>query len=225
MEYELEYNSASELLRIPEYGRHVQNLIYYCKTIEDAEKQQTFAEQVVGLMHQMNPQNKNVLEYKNRLWKHFFFIANYEIDVKAPEGLVIEPDTKEKTPLNVEYPKFDSKFRHYGHNIKSLIEKAIAMEEGPVKEGFVDTIAGFMKMAYKNWNREHYVSDEIVLEDLKVLSNGQLEVSENASLDTLAKAVRHTKRRPSNDRNNNKRGRSNNNRGRNNNNRRRGGRR
>ena len=80
------------------------------------------------------------------------------------------------------------------------------MEDGPIKEGFVETIAGFMKMAYKNWNREHYVSDEIVLEDLKAMSNGQLQVSENASLDTLAKAVR-TKRRSNDNRNN--RGKSN----------------
>jgi len=149
MEYELEYNSQSELLRIPEYGRHVQNLIFYCKTLEDDKKRQTFAEQVVNLMHQMNPQNKNVQEYRNRLWKHFFYIAEYEIDVKAPEGLEIEPDPEKKIPEKVDYPSFDSKFRHYGHNVKTLIEKAKAMEDGPIKEGFVDTIAGFMKMAYK----------------------------------------------------------------------------
>ncbi len=216
MEYELEYNSETTLLRIPEYGRHVQNLIYYCKTIEDDEKRQTFAEQVVNLMHQMNPHNKNVQEYRNRLWKHFFYIAEYEIDVKAPEGLVIEEPKERKKPEAVEYPRHESKFRHYGHNVKSLIDKAIAMEDGPIKEGFVDTIAGFMKMAYKNWNREHYVSDEIVLEDLKAMSNGQLEVSENASLDTLARAVR-TKRRSNDNRSN--RGKSNN-RGRHNNRRR-----
>jgi len=222
MEYQLEYNSESELLRIPEYGRHVQNLIFYCKTIEDDEKRQTFAEQVVNLMHQMNPQNKNVLEYRNRLWKHFFFIAEYEINVSPPEGLDITPKAKDEVLGKVDYPVFKPKFRHYGHNVKALIEKAKGMEDGPIKEGFVDTIAGFMKMAYKNWNKEHYVSDEIVLEDLKALSGGQLEVSENASLDTLAKAVRYTKRRPSNEYRGKGKGKgSSNNRNRN---RRRGGR-
>ena len=173
----------------------------YKRQIEDDEKRQTFAEQVVNLMHQMNPQNKNVQEYRNRLWKHFFYIAEYDINIKAPEGLVIDEPAERKKPEPVEYPRHESKFRHYGHNVKSLINKAIAMEDGPIKEGFVETIAGFMKMAYKNWNREHYVSDEIVLEDLKAMSNGQLQVSENASLDTLAKAVR-TKRRSNDNRNN-----------------------
>jgi len=224
MEYDLEYNSQSTILRIPEYGRHVQNLIYYCKTIEDDEKRQQFAQQVVNLMHQMNPQNKNVQEYKNRLWKHFFYIADYDERIKPPEGLDLEPPEAKKKPARVEYPVNKSKFRHYGHNVASLIEKAISMEDGPIKEGFVDTIAGFMKMAYKNWNREHYVSDEIVLEDLKAMSKGQLEVSENASLDTLSKAVKTNKRRlNTNDRpnNNNNRGRNNRNRNNKNNNRRR----
>ena len=87
----------------------------------------------------------------------------------------------------------------------------MAMEEGPVKEGFVETIASFMKLAYKNWNREHYVSDEIILEDLKSLSKGKLSVSEDKSLDTLTSAVK-TKKRRSNNNNNNRRRNSRNNR-------------
>ena len=215
MALDIEYNSQAENLIIPEHGRHVQGLIKHCKTIKDDKERQQFAEQVVNLMHQMNPQNKNVQEYRNRLWKHFFRIADFDIDVKPPEGLVVEPETVEENDISVAYPKFDSRFRHYGHNVKSLIEKAILMEDGPIKDGFVETIAGFMKMAYKNWNKEHYVSDEIVLEDLKAMSKGQLVLSENASLDTLSKAVRHSKRRPQNQRSGGR-----NNRGRNNNKRR-----
>ena len=219
MEFEIEYNSQSELLVIPEYGRHVQSLIRHCRTIRDLDKRQEFAEEVVNLMHRMNPQNKNVQEYRNRLWKHFFRIAEYQINVTAPEGVVIEPEEEQKRPGKVDYPVHDSRFRHYGHNVKALIEKAIGMEDGPIKDGFVETIAGFMKMAYKNWNKEHYVSDEIVLEDLKAMSKGQLKLSEDASLDTLAKAVRTIKRRgQSNHNNKNNRNRH---KGRNNNKRRR----
>ncbi len=222
MELDIEYNSQTETLIIPEHGRHVQSLIKYCKTIEDDKERQQFAEQVVNLMHQMNPQNKNVQEYRNRLWKHFFRIAEFDIKVTAPDGLSIEPEAARERPSGVEYPTFDSRFRHYGHNVKSLIEKAILMEDGPIKDGFVETIAGFMKMAYKNWNKEHYVSDEIVLEDLKAMSKGQLVLSENASLDTLAKAVRPSKRRPQNNSRGGHNNRGRNNRGRNNNNKRRG---
>ena len=63
MALDIEYNSQSENLTIPEHGRHVQGLIKHCKTIKDDKERQQFAEQVVNLMHQMNPQNKNVQEY------------------------------------------------------------------------------------------------------------------------------------------------------------------
>ena len=219
MEFEIEYNSQSEKLIIPEYGRNVQKLIQHVKTIEDDEKRQAFAEQVVSLMYQMNPQNKSVLEYKKTLWKHFLLIGGFDMNIKIPEDIDLEAVKEQQRPDRVEYPVKEKRFRHYGHNVKTLIAKAIAMEEGPVKAGFVDTIASFMKMAYKNWNREHYVSDEIVLSDLEAMSEGKLKVSENASLDGLAKAVNMKRKH-----NNHSQGSSSRN-NRKNNNRRKGGKR
>ena len=61
------------------------------------------------------------------------------------------------------------------------------MPEGPKKEGFVEVIASYMKLAYKTWNREHYVSDDVVKDDLEILSDSQLELHEgHSSLDILA---------------------------------------
>ncbi|MDA8692576.1 DUF4290 domain-containing protein [Saprospiraceae bacterium] len=224
MEFEMTYNSQEDLLIISEYGRNVQNLVRHCKTIEDDKDRQQFAEQLVELMYQMNPQSKNVLEYKAKLWKHLFKIAEYDINVTPPNlpiPTVIEDELK---PEKLEYPVKEREFRHYGHNVRLLMEKAIGMEEGPIKQEFVEVIGSFMKLAYKNWNREHYVSDEIILEDLHSLSKGKLKVEENRSLDTLTAAVRHKthRRRPSNSKSNNRGGRrNNNNRNNKNNNKRR----
>ncbi|MBP6824977.1 MAG: DUF4290 domain-containing protein, partial [Saprospiraceae bacterium] len=65
----------------------------------------------------------------------------------------------------------------------------------------------YMKLAYKTWNREHYVSDDVVKEDLEILSDGQLILHEgHDSLDKLAAgAGKHDKER----RQQNQRGRSN----------------
>ncbi len=56
-----------------------------------------------------------------------------------------------------------------------------------------------MKLAYKTWNKEHYVSDDIVKEDLVSLSDGLLELHEgHNSLDTLSMhAHKQAKERPS----------------------------
>ncbi|MBT8191721.1 MAG: DUF4290 domain-containing protein [Saprospiraceae bacterium] len=201
----MDYNSQKDLLIIPEYGRNIQALIEFNKTIEDDKERQEFAEQVVNLMQQMNPQSKNLAEYRNKLWNHFFRIAQYDINVVPPTGEKPSGEDAKAKPATVEYPVKEKEYRHYGHHVRTLITKAITMEDGPIKEGFVENIASFMKLAYKNWNPEHYVSDEIILADLKVLSDGKLNVSESSSLDLLTSAVRK-KRRPSNThkRNNNR---------------------
>ena len=65
------------------------------------------------------------------------------------------------------------------------------MPDGPKKEGFVEVIGAYMKLAYKTWNREHYVSDDIVKEDLEILSDGKLALHEgHSSLDVLAAHVK-----------------------------------
>ena len=212
MEFTMTYNSQEDLLIISEYGRHIQNLVNYNKTIEDKEKRQAFAEQVINLMYQMNPGSRNTQDFRSKLWKHFFIIANYEIDVVPPSGVVPQEENRGIKPDRIAYPVKEREFRHYGHNVRLLMEKAISMEEGPIKQGFVETIANFMKLAYKNWNREHYVSDEIILEDLKSLSKGKLSVDENKSLDTLTSAVKYKKKRHSNNNNNRRRSNKNNNR-------------
>jgi len=212
------YNSQEDILIISEYGRNIQNLVRHTKTIEDQEERQAFAERVIDLMYQMNPQSRNVLEYRTKLWNHFFKIGGYDIDVLPPSGTKPTQEEVEIKPDIVEYPTKEKEFRHYGHFVRVLMDKAIAMEEGPSKEEFVEIIASFMKLAYKNWNREHYVSDEIILEDLKSLSKGKLSVSENTSLDTLTSAVRNKpQRRRPNNRGGSNNNRRNNNKGRNNN--------
>ena len=55
-------------------------------------------------------------------------------------------------------------------------------------------IAAYMKLAYKTWNREHYVSDEIIKADLRALSKGQLVIPEDQSLDNLVSKNAHRRR-------------------------------
>jgi len=184
--HSMEYNSQKDLLIIPEYGRNVQLLIEYAKTIEDPEYRQAFTEKVVNLMHQMHPQNRNIEDYRARLWQHVFRIADYELDVMPPSGVLPTPEEYRKKPEQVEYPSFDTKYRHYGSNVQSLIKKAKEMEPGPKRDGFIAVIGSYMKLAYRTWNKEQYISDEVIKNDLEKLSDGVLILTSNASLDNLS---------------------------------------
>jgi uncharacterized membrane protein YgcG len=183
----MEYNSSKEFLIIPEYGRHVQNLINHAKEIENPVERQHFAERIIDLMMQMHPQNRNLEDYVVKLWRHVFQIANYELDVVPPGGVKPTPQTSHKKPDRVAYPAKDTRFRHYGSNVQKLIAKAISMEDGPKKDAFVQVIGSYMKLAYKTWNREYYVSDDIIIEDLEHLSGSKLKMVEDAFLDNLSR--------------------------------------
>ena len=186
---DLRYNSESEDIKMPEYGRSIQELINYALTIADDKERQATAETIASMMATLNPSTRssNADDYKDRIWNHMFRIAEHKLNVKVPHGVSIISKEDRKRPEPVAYPPNTTRFRHYGHNIQALIAKAIKMEDGPKKDGFKEVIASYMKLAYKTWNREHYVSDDIVKDDLESLSNGKLSIADgHNSLDYLA---------------------------------------
>lgn len=183
---EVSYNTDRDTIRFPEYGRTVQELLLHAKTIADDQKRQRTVESIIQLMMMLNPSPRNTEEYRDKLWNHAFAIANYELNVQTPSYVVIRPDN-DRAIQSLPYPAVAKEFRHYGNHIQTLIQKAIDMEEGAKKEGFVEVIASYMKLAYKTWNREHYVSDDAVKDDLELLSKGRLALHEgHSSLDTLS---------------------------------------
>ncbi len=191
----MDYNTARGDLVIPEYGRNVQNLIYYAKGIEDKEKRQLFVEQLVDLMLQLSPNSKNFDDSREKIWKHIFLIANYELDVKPPEGISPSPQDKKKKPERLTYSHIDTKFKHYGIHVYELIKKAISIEDKEVRDSLIQVIGSYMKLAYRTWNDEKFVNDITIINDLKALSNGKLILDEDVIIDNLAKADRQRKRK------------------------------
>ncbi|HMQ60688.1 MAG TPA: DUF4290 domain-containing protein [Flavilitoribacter sp.] len=201
--HNMTYNSEREDIIIPEYGRHVQELIAHAKTIEDTRTRQVFVERVIQLMMQIHPQSRNIEDYRDKLWKHVFRIANYELEVETPTGVKPSWEDAHKRPDMIPYPEKEARFRHYGHNVQKLIQKAIAMPEGPKRDGFVATIGSYMKLAYKTWNKDHYVSDDVIKNDLDSLSGGKLVLADASlgGLDNLS-SNKQKRRRPDNNNNN-----------------------
>lgn len=185
--FDIEYNTQKPDITISEYGRGIQEMILKAQELEDDEHRQAFVEAIVDLMLRMHPQTKNVEDYIEKIWRHVFRIAKYNLKgVKTPSGKVPSLEEDRLQPDKVPYPTTEPRYRHYGHYVQELIKKAVAMEDGPVKTEFVKTIGNYMKMAYMTWNREHFVNDTIIIDDLKALSKGRLSIEDNISLDKLA---------------------------------------
>lgn len=207
--HNMDYNSDKEILLYPEYGRNIQAMILEAKGEPNMEKRQLMIEAIVNLMYQMNPQSKNVDDYKEKLWKHVFHLAEYNLGgVLPPSGIHPTPDDAVKRPESIPYPVSGARFRHYGNNVHQLIRKALLMEDPAKKAGMVNTIGAYMKLAYRTWNKEHYVSDDIIKSDLEALSEGRLQLKEDVAIDRLSSA--NKRRLKENDRPDNRGGGGNN---------------
>ena len=178
---------------IPEYGRNIQEMIEYTCAIEDREKRNKSAKFIINVMSQMHPQVRDSVDYKHKLWDHLHIIADFKMDVDAPYPPP-SPLTLSTKPEHLSYHDKEIAYRHYGKNIALIIEKAIEYEEGPEKDALVKIIAIHLKKSYLNWNRDS-VSDELIEEHLRVLSQGKLKLKEDVRLTTTSDLLARNKPR------------------------------
>ena len=211
----MEYNSQKDNLIISEYGRNVQNMIFKIRDMEDGAKRQKLAEAVIELMYQMNPADRNNPDYKEKLWGHLFRIADYKLDVTLPEGIDASEEKARLKPQNIVYSSNLRKNRHYGRMVQELIPMAIAVEDEEKKEEFVMIIAAYMKMAHRTWSREHFVSDDVIKQDLLKMSDGKLVIAEETTIEVTAPMPRNNNNHHRNKNKGGRHQRNNNNRGRN----------
>ena len=201
---ELEYNSSRNKLVISEYGRHIQKLVEHALTLKDKEERQKMANGIIDIMGELNPQFRDVADFKHKLWDHLFVISNFELDVDSPyEKPIIEKLFEKPEPLA--YPNSKIKYNHYGKVIELMIDEAVKMEDQELKSKLVIAIANQMKKSYVNWNLDT-VEDEIILNQLTKLSKGKLSVPEATELSKFTPNPKqqnlHARKKKKNNRNN-----------------------
>jgi hypothetical protein len=174
LDYEMEYNTARELMQIPEYGRNIQKMIEFAKTIEDKDERNQAAKSIIKVMGQVNPALKNQEGLTHKIWDHMFIISGFDFDVDSPFPKPLKEDF-ELGPDRIPYPEIEMRFRHYGRVVLAMIEKVSAVEDSAERVKMGEALANVMKRAYLNWNRDS-VEDRVIKKDLRELSNGKIEV-------------------------------------------------
>jgi hypothetical protein len=204
--FTMDYNTSRPLLTIPEYGRCIQEMVEYTITLEDRDERTKAAKTIVNAMAILNPQLKDMTDYRHKLWDHLYIISDYKLDCDSPYPMP-ERELAEAKPKRLPYPQKDIQRRHYGHIVEEMICEAVAMEDGEEKTKVVEMIANFMKMSYLTWNRDT-VSDELIKDQLKELSGGRLELGEEVKLSSRFIDLQDTGKKniPRNQQNNNRSG-------------------
>lgn len=177
----MEYNTSRTPLRMPEYGRIIQNMVEKCKATSDREERNRMAMVIVDFMEQRNPQLRNEENYRHKLWDHLFILSGYDLDVDTPYPFPTPEELNQK-PKPMGYPKLQGDFKFYGKSILQLIEMAINLEESEKKSALIEVIANNMKKSYNIYNKEH-VTDEVIFRHLKELSNNRLDLTNIESLE------------------------------------------
>lgn len=209
---DFDYNTSRNKLILSEYGRNVQNMVKYIVALPTKDERNRYAQVVIDLMGFLNPHLRDVADFKHKLWDHLNIISDFKIDVDSPYPKP-SPESIHFKPAPLKYPQQKIGFKHYGKTIELMIEKAKSIEDEPRKKHMVQAIANFMKMAYVTWNKDS-VADETILNDLKILSKGELQLEENINLNRVEyrTPVPQNNNRPrQNNNNQNNKGRQNNN--------------
>ena len=202
MIYNLEYNSERSKLIIPEYGRHIQKMVEYAVSIEDDKKRNEVANSIIAVMGNLNPHLRDVPDFQHKLWDQLFIISDFKLDVESPFPKPSREKLQE-SPEPMAYPQNHPKYRFYGNNIKRMIDEAIKMEDGDLKEGLIFTIANHMKKCYLNWNKDT-VEDTAIFNHLYELSDGKINLNKKDEDLTEASNLLRSKKRHSSNNNNNK---------------------
>ena len=128
-----EYNTERPSIKLKEYGRNVQKLVDYIRTIPDKEKRTELAYTLIELIKQLTPSLKDQPENPQRLWDDLYIIADFNLDVNNPYP-VPEPEVLFKKPMRVAYPQSEVRYKHYGKNLERLVKEAMKLEDEQERE-------------------------------------------------------------------------------------------
>ena len=172
----MDYNTQREKLMMPEYGRYIQRMLQQVKSMPDREKRNEQVRAIVNAMGALNPQLKEMNDFKHKLWDHLFVISDFGIDIDAPYPQPI-PDTFRTAPNKIDLEDRPLKINYYGRNIQNVAEALAQMPKTPERDEMVMALAYYMRKQYIIWNKDT-VSDQTIFDELTLLTQGRLSVPE-----------------------------------------------
>ncbi|MFI3332948.1 MAG: DUF4290 domain-containing protein [Rikenellaceae bacterium] len=171
------YNNTRPKLHLPEYGRHIQQMVEALNLIEDRAERNKQTRAVIAVMGNVNPLLRDTPVFTHKLWDHLFMISDFELDVDSPYDQPTRDDLLVK-PRSMSYPQCRIRHKHYGKYVGRMM-KRLSEEPQGVAASSIDNIAVFMRAKSFEYNQEH-PNNEQIIKDLKVMSNGAIKINEDA---------------------------------------------
>lgn len=173
----MEYTTLQGKLIMPEYGRNIQQMVTYALAIEDREERTRCIKTIINIMGNLFPYLRDVNDFKHKLWDHVAIMSDFKLDIDFPYEILQEENLYTR-PETIPYKNSRIRYQHYGRTLEEMIEKVAEYEEGEEKNELIRLIANQMKKCFLTWNKE-VVDDRKIFDDLRELSKGKLDISED----------------------------------------------
>lgn len=176
----MKYGNKRAKLILPEYGRNIQNMVEYMKTIEDRTVRNAAAQEIINIMGNMNPHLRDINDFKHKLWDQIAQMADFDLDIDSPFPVPLK-ETFTSKPNRIPYTEGRLKYKYLGRIMQKLILAATQIEDKEKQDELVRVITNHMKKLYVIWNKDT-VEDSAIFEKLAELSGGKLMVEDGTRL-------------------------------------------
>lgn len=163
---------------LPEYGRHIHEMVDSLMQIEDRRERNRQARAVIAVMGNLNPLLRDTADFTHKLWDHLFIMSDFQLDVDSPYP---QPSRQELTtvPRRMPYSSGHIEYKHYGKYVERMIRR-LADEKNPqVVSRTVDNLARYMRTKSYEYNQEH-PNNEVIIKDIKKMSGNAIQIDEVA---------------------------------------------
>ena len=188
------YNYTRRKLYLPEYGRHIHEMIDSLSEIEDRRERNRQARAVIAVMGNLNPLLRDTADFTHKLWDHLFIMSDFQLDVDSPYP---RPSRQELTvmPRRMPYTQSRIAYKHYGKYVERMIGGLAAEQDPQVVARTVDNLARYMRAKSYEYNQEH-PNNEVIVKDIKRMSGGAIEIDEVALNNIRSDYKQHFSARP-----------------------------
>ena len=183
------YNYTRRKLYLPEYGRHIHEMVDSLLTIEDRAERTRQAKAVIAVMGNLNPLLRDTADVTHKLWDHLFIMSDFQLDVDSPYPQPSREDL-EPTPRRLNYPQSFIRFKHYGKYVGRILKTLSDCPQDKSIDNTVGNIARYMRTKSYEYNLDH-PNNEVIIKDIKILSGNSIEIDEQA-LNNIRSDYKHT---------------------------------
>ncbi len=172
------YNSDRQKLQLPEYGRHIQDMVAHLMKIEDRNERNLRAKALIAIMANIQHESADTPDFERKLWDHLHIMADFQLDIDCPYP-VPTPTTIMPPPVRMEYPQGGIVQKHYGRNVRNVIRSLERLRTQETIDAVVYNLARYMRTKSYEYNQEH-PDNAVIIKDIKNMAEVNIEVDEEA---------------------------------------------